>query len=152
MTENLETNISIEQKEIPLKEVWLVDDQENMIQSLLRFWGMKTSHLGYVFKYFKTGKEAVEEVEKRKQSREDLPAIIFMDGNLEKDEGDFQKGNNVIKDIRNIAEGEQIKIVAHSATGKMNEEMLNSGADVSFFKNDIVKSRDFLIEQVEPKD
>lgn len=140
---NLEKDF--EKESTPQKEIWVVDDEKEIIASLLRFWQIKTRHLAYSFKYFETAKSALEEIEKRKESKEKLPDLIFVDAQLDKDkEEEFKKGANLVKRIRDIKEIRQPKIIAHSSDFANNVELLAAGADLGFQKIDISKSAEFL--------
>ncbi|MBU4332384.1 hypothetical protein KKD19_06180 [Patescibacteria group bacterium] len=133
-----------EQEPAPAKEIWIIDDDKETIEGILRFWQMKTQDIGYGFKHFETGQSALEEIKRRKESKEKLPDLVFVDGELEKDQEELRKGANLIKEIRSIEEIEQPKIIAHSSDFVNNVELLMAGADLGFQKKDITKSAEFL--------
>ncbi|MBU4512890.1 hypothetical protein KKD19_06690, partial [Patescibacteria group bacterium] len=139
-----ETGFSPEKEPTLSKEIWIIDDEKEIIKGVLRFWQMKTKNLGYDFKHFETGQSALEEIKKRKESKERLPEMVFVDGELEKDQGELSKGVNFIKEIRSIDGVKQPKIVAHSSDFANNVELLMAGADLGFQKQDITKSAEFL--------
>ena len=126
------------------KEVWLVDDNENLARALRWYW----AELPIKFSYFKTAKDFFKEVEKRikdlKKERKKIVDIVFMDGNLESDVGELRNGAKVIEKFREIEDIERPLIVAFSSDFASNEEMLQSGADLMLNKNDLKKATEFL--------
>jgi len=135
-----------EKEKLPSKEVWIVDDEPEIIKSLIRFWKGKISEVGYTIKHFEKAKDALDEINRRKAAEENMPKVIFVDGELNKDEEDLKKGSNFIKKIHKIEDIETPKLVAHSSMKEFNDEMLESGADIAFSKNDVKSSRDFLLD------
>lgn len=132
------------EKEPSSKEVWVVDDNIEATTPIMKIWQMKTRERGYSFQLFETAQAALEEIERRRETKEKLPAMIFIDGTLEKDEGELQIGTNVIREIRNIKDIEQPKIIAHSTEGETNEKLKEAGADFAFRKMDIMETSEFL--------
>jgi hypothetical protein len=130
---------------IPAKEVWIIDDDEETIKSILKIWQMKTKGL-YNFRHFETGASALAEIKRRQEAKESLPAYIFVDGELKKDEGELKRGASLIKKIRNIKEIEQPQIIAHSTEKEFNQEMLEAGANLAFSKKNFMESAEFLVD------
>jgi CheY-like chemotaxis protein len=129
------------------KEIWLVEDNESLARSLIRLW--EGLELDYVFNHFPTAKSLFEEIEKRLKEIKDekikkVADIIFMDGNLEEDEGELRDGAQVIKKIREIKEMEQPIIVAFSSDFVKNVEMMLAGANLSLGKMQSEKIEEFL--------
>jgi CheY-like chemotaxis protein len=129
------------------KEIWLVEDNESLARSLIRLW--EGLELDYVFNHFPTAKSLFKEIEKRLKEIKDekikkVADIIFMDGNLEEDEGELRDGAQVIKKIREIKEMEQPIIVAFSSDFVKNVEMMLAGANLSLGKMQSEKIEEFL--------
>lgn len=126
------------------KEVWIVDDSEEIIKSILRFLDLEVGELGFQFEYYDLAQKALEELLRRKKEKRNLPGVIFVDGALEKDEGELSLGSELIKKIRKLEGIEQPKIIAFSSSYQMNEEMKEVGADEMIEKLEIRKAIDFL--------
>lgn len=140
-----------EREPIPSKEIWIIDDDEETTKEILRFWQGKINDTGHNFKHFETAQSAFDEIEKRKEAKKELPELMFVDGLLEKDQGEFKKGENFIKKIRNIKEIKQPKIVAHSSMKENNQEMQKAGADFAFRKMELRKTLQFLQQALSEK-
>lgn len=132
------------EKEPSSKEVWIVDDNVEATTPIMKIWQMKTRERGYSFQLFETAQAALNEIEKRRKAKEKLPAMIFMDGTLEKDEGELQMGTNVIRKIRGMEDIEQPQIIAHSTEKETNKRMKEAGADFAFDKMDFMETSEFL--------
>ncbi len=137
----------IEKEPQPKKEVWIVDDMENVAQSLVCLW--QDSKLDYIFNHFPTAKSLFEEINRRLEEIKGQPAkkivdIIFMDGELKGDEGELRNGANVIKKIKEIKEIEQPIIAAFSVDFANNIEMMQTGANLALNKMDLEKTIEFL--------
>lgn len=126
------------------REVWIIDDDEKITEAILRIWKLDLEKLGVNFIHFLKAKEALEELEKRLKKKEIIPGIIFVDYQLEKDEKELRRGENLIKKIREIQKIVQPIIIAHSSVEECNKRMQEAGADFAFQKMDCLKSRDFL--------
>jgi len=137
-----------EKEIIQPKEIWIVDDSEDIARSALRMWQLKTKDRDYAFKHFETGRAALEELNRRLKEQEGLPQVIFVDGQLEKDEEDseLRKGANLIKAIRSMEDIVQPQLIAHSGIKENNDEMLAAGADLAFEKKEALKTAEFLAE------
>lgn len=133
-----------EKEPISFREVWVIDDENETIESLLRFWKMKTKGLDYNFQHFETAQAALNEIKKRIEKNEQLPLMLFVDYELKKDKDELQEGTNFIKGIKslNFKEAKVPMIVGHST--EYNQKMLEAGADKAFSKMEFVKSAEFL--------
>ena len=146
---NLEKDERREQ--ISPKEVWIIDDAEETIKTILRFWQGEINDTDYNFRCFGTAQSAFDEIKKRKEVKKELPDLMFVDGLLEKDQGEFKRGENFIKKIRDMKEIKQPKIIAHSSIKENNEEMQKVGADFAFKKIEIRKTAQFLQQALSEK-
>jgi len=148
-----EQHFSPEIKEgVPLSEVWIIDDEEEITQTLLRIWGRKFAGK-YVLRNFYTAQEALGEIERLAKEKGILPKIIFVDGQLKKDQGELAQGDVVIQKIRALKDISQPQLIAHSAVGEINKEMIEAGADLSFRKSlDFMKLSKFLEDPEEYKE
>ena len=139
-----EQKFSPEIKEVPIPEVWIVDDDEDMVGALLRSWRGRFSGK-YDFRHFITAKEALVEIDRLNKEKAILPKIIFVDGQLEKDEGELAYGENLVKAIRGLKDIQQPQLIAHSSSRELNQAMREAGANLAFRKSlDLPKSKQFL--------
>lgn len=128
----------------PAREVWIIEDNEEVSEEILKNWKNNLTGIEYFFKYFLTAREALDEIEKRKKEERKMPRIIFIDGNLELDKEELNKGVKVIDRIHSIKDIEQPFFVAHSSISKENEEMVGHGAGAAFIKGRVKESEMFL--------
>jgi len=139
-----ETGYNLEDKETEARktiEVWLLDDNEALTESQMRGWETMVSK-DFGFQSYATAKEALAVIEQKLQNNESLPNIIFVDGNLDKDEGELKNGANFIIKVRKL-EVPQPMLIAHSNSKGANEKMMSVGADLAMEKG-IVTLRDYL--------
>lgn len=133
-----------EDKEVEAKktiEVWVLDDNEALTESQLRGWETMVSK-DFGFLSYATAKEALTVIEQKLQNNESLPNIIFVDGNLDKDEGELKDGANFIIKIRRLDIPQPI-LIAHSNSKSANERMMSAGADLIMTKGNKTL-RDYL--------
>lgn len=124
--------------ELNPKEVWLVDDDADIVSSLLMSWRSKLREKDLSCQVFETGKSVFQELQRRIKEGVAMPSLLLVDGELNKDEEDseFRLGGNLIRSIRSTENISQPTIVAHSNSDKFNEDMIEAGADISFTKGD----------------
>ena len=132
----------------PSGEVWLIDDDSATVKRILRFWQLKLKGLSFNFRHFPTAQAALAELEQRQQQQQELPQLIFIDGELEQDEGELRQGAAVVKKIREL-DIAQPQLIAHSSLAEFNQEMMAAGADTAFKKLEINQSSEFLKKQAE---
>lgn len=139
-----EVNFSPDDKEFEMRrtiEVWILDDNVDFSESLMRGWGMAGDSFG--FQAYPTAREALAEIENKIQINQTLPSIIFVDGNLDKDEGELKNGANFIIKVRQL-EIPQPTLIAHSNSKSSNEEMMSAGADLAMEKGPATRLKDYL--------
>lgn len=134
------------------REVWIVDDNKELIRTLLRIWEETLKEFNFRFEHYELARQALEEIFSRVKEKRDLPGTIFVDGLLEKDEGEDSWGGNFIKKIRDLKGIIQPKMVAFSNNLEFNEEMKKAGADEAIEKIEIKKSLEFLRKLVQEKE
>lgn len=130
-------------------EVWIIDDDKNVVEACLRLFEVKTRGLGYQFKHFDTAKEALDELKKRIENKENLPGIILVDGYLDLDDEELNSGPVVVQQIRDLTS--QIKIIGFSSSETKNEEMMQIGAEIAFRKTESALLADYLKQLEEQK-
>lgn len=145
----------IEQNEQEKKgqEIWFIDDssQERELDVLFTKRVIKKANRNDTCQTYSTGEEAINEIQRRIDSEEVIPSIIFIDYNLEGREvvnPKFKNGVDVIETLKEIAERHNIplpKIVAFSNNPKSNQEMITAGAGTFLDKANI----DALMEYLE---
>lgn len=126
----------------PSREVWVIDDDIATATSALHYLKFKAKR--YTFTHFKTAQSAVEAIIKREQEKQTLPSVLLVDGNLDADKSDFNKGDKVVRKIRELPEIEQPIIIACSSNDEENEKMEAVGANLSFPKIEFKKISEFL--------
>src|SRR3989344_3413652 len=90
-----------EQHEQPKIEVWMVDDDS----TLGRLWNeIASMDEKLLFRHFEKGEEAVQEIKHRVASGAELPHGIIVDGNLDKNDGFYKDGENIISTIQVLTE------------------------------------------------
>ena len=122
-------------------EVWILDDNEALTESQLRSWDLAGENFG--FDSYTTAKEALSVIEEKIQKQESLPYVIFVDGNLDQDEGELKDGANFVIKVRKL-EIPQPMLIAHSNSKSANERMMQSGADLTMVKGTETTLRDYL--------
>lgn len=122
-------------------EVWILDDNEALAESQLRSWDLAGDNFG--FQSYATAKETLSVIEQKTQNNESIPNIIFVDGNLDKDEGELKDGANFIIQVRRL-EIPQPTLIAHSNSKTANERMMAAGADLTMTKGTETTLRDYL--------
>lgn len=141
----IEGGFNPEDKETEAKktiEIWVLDDNEALTESQLRGWETMVSK-DFGFRSYATAKEAFAVIEQKLQNNEGLPGIIFVDGNLDKDEGELKDGANFIIKVRKL-ESPQPILIAHSNSKSANERMMSAGADLTIIKGTETPLRDYL--------
>lgn len=123
-------------------EVWIIDDNKDIIESVLRFLKEKLKEVEYEFNHFDTAKSALNELKRRIQNYEILPGIILVDGYLDLDDEDLNSGPIVVEKIKNLVK--KIKIIGFSGLDLKNEEMIRMGAEKAFRKTEISLLADYL--------
>lgn len=123
-------------------DVWVVDDNTALNESFVRSWG--SAGEGFNFGPFETGQGAFEVITDRIAKSEPLPDIVFVDGNLDADEGEWRKGDYFVSQVRGIENIVQPTLIAHSNSEESNKRMMEAGADVSMEKGSGVSLRDYL--------
>lgn len=121
-------------------EIWVVDDSKDIAKSLLQGW--ESIGEGFDFAYFTTAQDALKNIEEKILHKQDLPQVIFVDGNLLLDQGELKNGENFIYQIRKL-DINQPKIIAHSTSRNSNEAMLGAGADFAINKGSVLL-KDYL--------
>ncbi len=127
------------QEREPKLTIVFIDDSERFIDSISRFLRCR---LNANIITYTTAKEALEKIEK------DNPSIVFVDGQLENDEGWLRHGMFVVSEIREKL-GDNVFIIAFSGEEECNKEMMNEGANMSVGKNSV--RVDDLVVQLKQK-
>ena len=122
-------NNEIEERKVV--EVWILDDNEALAESLMRGWESVGDKFG--FEKYATAKEALVKIEEMIQSNKGLPNVIFVDGNLESDEGELRNGANFVFKVRKL-DIPQPMLIAHSNSSLANRDMMQAGADLTMAK------------------
>lgn len=122
-------------------EVWLVDDNVDLNRSLMAGW--ESAGKEFDFDSYETAKQAFEDIQAKAEEGKPLPNIIFVDGQLESDEGEFREGSNFIFRVRQM-EIPQPYLIAHSSNDWHNKAMKVAGADVVMEKGIKTTLRDYL--------
>ena len=130
-------NNEIEERKIV--EVWILDDNEALAESLMRGWESVGDKFG--FEKYATAKEALVKIEELIQNNKGLPNVIFVDGNLDKDAGELRNGANFIFKVRKL-EVPQPMLIAHSNSSLANRDMMQAGADTTMAKG--ASLRDYM--------
>lgn len=136
--------------EINHKEVWVIDDNKQMIDSYFRAWKGDLEKFNFSFKHFERAIEALEEIKKRIENKELLPGVILVDGNLDLDEAELQDGIIVVQKIKDLTDN--IQLIGFSSDSRKNEKMIESGAQTAFSKMEALKVRYYLKNLAEERE
>lgn len=122
-------------------EIWAVDDNNTVTKAQMRGWALAGDNFG--FKSYATAKEALGEIEEIVKNNGNLPNIIFVDGNLDKDEYELRDGANFIIQVRKLAITQPM-LIAHSTCDNANQRMKEAGADLAMSKGVGTTLKDYL--------
>lgn len=132
-----EINETEERKPI---EVWMVDDNTEVAAALRR--GLSFIGDDFGFFNFDTAEQAISRINELIEKKQSLPKIILVDGDLEKDEGEFREGANLVSKIRKL-EVPQPMLIAHSGNDLQNQKMMAAGADLIMEKGPKTQLKDY---------
>jgi len=128
---------NFEQKEKnPKMTVWIIEDDEDLLELISEEIGEKEKYLN--LKLFSFAKEAFNQIESG-----EIPDIIILDKNLDKDKDEFRDGTKVLKKIKERCLDDPPVICTFTNQKEAEKEMLNNGADYVFPK-DILKLVELL--------
>ena len=124
-----ESEPKIEQHEKPILEMWVIEDDDTVRESilgLLRFKAPGSRCVG-----FEKAEDALRELEQKVTKGKPTPAGIFVDGNLSKDAPGFNQGPLVVAKIRKAQQNSEPSfIVAISCEEDLNKAMIQNGANL----------------------
>lgn len=124
----------------PETSVWIVDDNAEHINSLLRVLKYQAGE-GFQFSHYQEGERAVEEFQRLAEEKGLMPALILMDYKLDDQVKDpkYRTGVEVIEELKRIASEYEIplpKIAAFSSGDSYAKHLLEAGASTSLSKMD----------------
>lgn len=131
------------------KEIWIIDDDKNIVEACLRLWEFESKGSDYQFNHFDKAKDAIEELKRRIENKEKLPGTILVDGYLDLDDEELNSGPLVVNQIKKLVNG--IKIIGFSSSEAKNEEMMEAGAETAFRKTEAKLVGDYLKKQAEQR-
>jgi len=143
-----ENSIQLEAEQQKRKEGWLVDDNKNLADSILRVAKMSAGG-SLDFSYFQEGEQAVTEFEQRAGAKRQLPDLILMDYRLDEQVQNpkFKTGVEVITELKRLAEQYQVtlpEIIAFSSEQSYTEKLMNTGASSTLKKGDARAMMEFI--------
>lgn len=131
-----------EEKEvIPGKtSVWIVDDNAEHINSLLRALNFSAPK-GINFNHFQEGEQATAKFQRLAEEKAAMPSLILMDYKLDErvENPKFRTGVEVIGELKRIAEENEVplpEIAAFSSEKDYIKQLLEAGATTSLNKMD----------------
>lgn len=119
------------------KEVWMIDDDSALLNSVIRNWKIVTQELHTDIKGFSTAGEACTELQKRVDEKKRPPDLIYIDGELGKDI-ELRYGYKVVVDIISLYQNtnlERPQLVAYSSDEDSNRAMQQKGANFTQLKD-----------------
>lgn len=154
MPEDLSPEGVAEEGEIkkPETSVWIVDDNAEHINSLLRALKHSAGE-GFQFTHYQEGEQAIEEFQRLAEEQAVMPSLILMDYKLDDrvENPKYRTGVEVIAELKRIAEEHEIplpEIAAFSSEKSYIEELLAAGASISLSKMDYMAVVKYLQEMV----
>lgn len=111
---------------------WIIDDDI----ALARLLSHELKRFGTNVKAFESSEEALQE--------DEVPDFVILDGNLNKDQGEWSKGEEVVKKIKE--KYGDIVVAAHSSDDGKNDLMIQNGASVIISKGFLEELECFCID------
>lgn len=108
----------------------IIDDNEGIHEPMIRLCELKFKaafQCGVNVICYTTAREALENID-----RVD-PQIVFVDGELAKDTGEYREGANVVRELREKMS--KVIIITFSYDDNMNQDMIKSGASILYNKS-----------------
>jgi len=147
-----------EEKELAPEKasVWIVDDNTEHINSLLRALKYSAGE-GFQFTHYQEGEQAVADFLKLAEEKGQLPAAILMDFKLDDrvENPKYRTGVEVIEELKRIAAEHEIplpEIAAFSSEKTYAEQLLAAGASTSLSKIDYMAVVKHLKEMMARKE
>jgi len=112
--------------------VWIVDDNAEHINSLLRALKYSAGE-GFQFTHYQEGEQAIEEFQKLAEEQGLMPTLILMDYKLDDrvENPKYRTGDEVIKALQNLAQETNLtlpEIIGISGDDKFSKKLIEAGA------------------------
>ena len=119
-----------EQREKPILEIWVIEDDDSIRESIVDAVGSLAEGSRCIG--FEKAEDALRELEQKIARGKTPPSGIFVDGNLKKDTSSFNLGPLVVEKIRSLLIRDSPPfIVAISGETDLNNAMMQKGANLS---------------------
>ncbi|TSC92670.1 MAG: hypothetical protein CEN89_538 [Candidatus Berkelbacteria bacterium Licking1014_7] len=125
-------------------EVWIVDDEDEILDSIMRALMLDAKKGGIEIKRFSTAQELLEEMQRRQDAKQKIAGTILVDKELRKDDPKLQDGCEL---VRRIIENQNIdtpNLIAHSAVDEYNERLIEAGANSALKKGQLLAIREII--------
>ena len=158
MSETKPSGVGPEEKEFePTKTpVWIVDDNREHINSLLRAVKSQTGE-GFEYTHYQEGEQAIANFSQIAEEKGLMPALILMDYKLDDrvKNPKYRTGVEVIEELKRIAEEHEIplpEIAAFSTEKSYAEQLIQAGASMILNKMNYMALVEHLREIAEGAD